>query len=241
MNETWYQQSRFDVRLEWGQNAAKQLARHVDCVVIVDVMSFSSCVSIANDNQAHIYPWPWKDESARRFAQENGADVASFTRTFAGDRYTLSPASLLTIPAGHRLVLPSPNGSTLSFQARDCGAAVFSGCFRNRAATARACAAFKHIVVIPAGERWPDGSLRPALEDHLAAGAIIAALGRESMSPEARAAMAAFNACRQEDLYHCSSANELVARGFADDVALCLATDVSPYACRLSDGCYQPV
>lgn len=241
MSESWHQQSPFTVRLEWGLAAAEHLAPHVDCVVIVDVMSFSTCVSIANDNQAYIYPWPWKDESAHRYAQENNADVASFARTLAGEHYTLSPTSLLAIPAGHRLVLPSPNGSTISFTARNGGAAVFSGCFRNRTATARACAKFERILLIPAGERWPDGSLRPAVEDYLAAGGIIAALGRDNLSPEASAAMAAFNTHPQADLYHCSSANELVARGFANDVALCLATDISHHACQLIDGIYQPV
>lgn len=235
----WYSQSSFDVRLEWGLTAAEQLAQEADCVVIVDVMSFSTCVSIATDNQALIYPWPWKDASAQRYAQENHADVASFDRTFAGGNYTLSPASLLHIPAGHRLVLPSPNGSTLSFKARDCGAAVFSGCFRNRLATAKACAGFERILLIPAGERWPDGSLRPALEDYLAAGAIIAALGKRKLSPEAQAAKAAFQGGDFSVLRHCASASELHARGFSADVELCLALDASHRACALIDNAYR--
>lgn len=239
MSNTWFNQSPFDVRLEWGLAAAEHLAHEADCVVIVDVMSFSTCVSLANDNDALIYPWPWKDDSALRYAQENGADVASFERTFSGERYTLSPTSLRDIPAGHRLVLPSPNGSTIAFKARDCGAAVFSGCFRNRIATAQACAGFQRILLIPAGERWPDGSLRPAVEDYLAAGAIIAALGKRHLSPEAQAAAAAFRGSSLADLHHCASARELQERGFARDVALCLALDVSRHACRLQDNAYR--
>lgn len=52
---------------------------------------------------------------------------------------------------------------------------------------------------IAAGERWPTGELRPALEDLLGAGAIITALGlRDALSPEAAAAAAAWRDQRHD-------------------------------------------
>lgn len=237
----WYSQSDFEVRLEWGLPAVEHLAPDVDCVVVVDVMSFSTCVSVAIDNGALIYPYPWKDDSAIQYAEQIGAHAASFERSANGVSYSLSPHSLKMIPTGAKLVLPSPNGSTISFRARDYGIEVFSGCFRNMAATARECARFKRILVIPCGERWPDGDFRPSVEDIAAAGGIIANLGRNSLSPEAESAAAIFRHHSEQgmsSLHLCSSARELAKRGFEADIRLCLNVDVSAKACRLNDDFY---
>ena len=68
-----------------------------------------------------------------------------------------------------------------------------AGCLRNCEAVAHFAQSYgSRISVIPAGERWEDGSLRPAIEDLVGAGAILSYLeGR--LSPEAEAAMAVFH------------------------------------------------
>ncbi|MCX8959532.1 2-phosphosulfolactate phosphatase [Erwinia psidii] len=232
----WFNQKKFEVRLEWGLPAVDYLAGDADCAVIVDVMSFSTCVSLAVDNGADIYPYPWKDDSASGYGMKIGAQTASPDRRFSGQGYSLSPASIQNISDGERLVLPSPNGSAISFRARDTGITVFSGCFRNMSATANACGAFESILVIPCGERWPDGSFRPSVEDYVAAGGIIAAMGRRNCSPEALASVAAWQLYRQQNLRQlreCSSALELKKRGFNEDVGLCLEVDTASFACQL--------
>ena len=232
---SWVAQHGASVRLEWGVAAIEHLAGDVDCVVVVDVMSFSTCVDVAVARGASVYPYAWRDASARAYAGEIGAELASVDRRLAGG-WSLSPASLATVPAGLKLVLPSPNGSAIAFAARDKGVAVFCGGLRNARATARACAAFDRVLVVPCGERWPDGSLRPALEDLVGAGAIVAALGRTDSSPEARAAALAHAALgndRRAAVADCASARELVERGFAADIALCLDEDASAAAAQL--------
>ena len=236
----WVKQAGASVRLEWGAAAVEHLAGEVDCVVVVDVMSFSTCVDVAIARGASVYPYAWRDASARDYAAALGAEVAGTDRRLA-EGWSLSPTSLAALPAGCRLVLPSPNGSAIAFQARDKGVAVLCGGLRNRQATARACAAYRRVLVVACGERWPDGSLRPTLEDLIGAGGIVAALGRPDASPEARAAALAYEALgndRRATLADCASARELVERGFAADVALCVDEDASDVPARLVQGCF---
>jgi len=236
-----FSQQRFGVRLEWGLSAVDGLASEVDCIVIIDVISFSTCVSLAVDNGARIYPWPWKDESARQYAMKIGAQAASPDRRFSGEGYSLSPVSIQNIREGESLVLPSPNGSAISFRARETGKPVFTGCLRNMTGTANACRRFDRILFIPCGERWPDGSLRSAVEDYTAAGGIIAAMGRQDCSPEAQAAVAVwqyYQAQNLQPLRECASALELQQRGFDADTVLCLQVDAAKQACRLKGDFY---
>ena len=226
MNESAFDQSDFEVRCEWGENGVAQLASKSDVVVIVDVFSFSTCVEIATHRGAIVHPYRWRDETAVRFAASLAAELAGGRGHQA--KYSLSPQSLLGIPSGTRLVLPSPNGATLALGTGD--TPTLAGCLRNYRAVALAARKYgKCISVIPAGERWSDGSLRPAWEDWIGAGAILSQLNG-SLSPEARAAGAAFERAEAEMallLRQCGSARELIARGYEEDIVLASALNVS--------------
>jgi 2-phosphosulfolactate phosphatase len=95
--------------------------------------------------------------------------------------------------------------------------------------------------VVAAGERWPDGSLRPAVEDLWGAGAVLSGLTRGSLSPEAAAAVAAYDVVRDR-LVHalpdCASGRELVAAGFGGDVDVAAARDVSRVVPLLYDDAF---
>jgi 2-phosphosulfolactate phosphatase len=217
------------------------LAPISDVIVVVDVLSFCTCVDIAASNGASVYPYRLRDDSAQAYADSLGAELASPYRTTDG--YSLSPASLLDIPAGTRLVLPSPNGATLTLAAGH--VPTFAGCLRNARAVAEAARKVGgNISVIPAGERWPGDTLRPALEDLIGAGAIIHHLIMElggNPSPEAEAAAAVYGHFWDQlewTIETCGSGQELVTRGFPDDVALAADLDASECAPRLVDGAY---
>jgi 2-phosphosulfolactate phosphatase len=234
-----FDQSDYDLRCEWGLDGLLALQPISDAVVIVDVLSFSTAVDIALSKGASILPYRWKDDSAKRFAAEKGAVLAA-ERSAEG--YTLSPASLRSIPAQTLLVLPSPNGSALSLAAN--GIPTFTACLRNAPAVAkRAAACGSRIALIPAGERWREGSLRPCLEDLIGAGSVLAELpGR--LSPEAELALAAFARFRsnlRETLLRSGSGKELLRKGFALDVDLAAEYSqslvVPTFACdRFIDG-----
>jgi 2-phosphosulfolactate phosphatase len=231
-----------EAHCEWGPNGIASLRGRAGVFVIVDVLSFSTCVDIATGRGAQILPFPLGDHAAaEERAREVGALVA--THRMGPGPYSLSPATLQTIPAGTRLVLPSPNGSKLSVLAAQGGAAVFAGGLRNASAVAKAARATGgDIAVIPAGERWEsDDSLRPAIEDLIGAGAILEALDL-SLSPEARVARDAFRAAK-DDLASIvggsMSGRELIDRGYPQDVALAVQYDVSITAPRLCDGAYR--
>jgi 2-phosphosulfolactate phosphatase len=229
----FYEQAGFDARFEWGIDGLRRLGPLSDVVVVVDVLSFSTAVDIAVGRGARVLPFRWRDERAVGYARDAGALLAGGKRQpTAGEPYTLSPSSLVSIPTDTLLVLPSPNGSTLSQTAADLCTAVFAGCLRNATAVATAARSVGGVVtVIAAGERWDDGeSLRPAVEDLLGAGAILSLLGAAAPSPEARAAMAAFAAAAPDltrQLSESASGRELIERGFAADVALAAELDVS--------------
>ena len=224
-------QSGFAVMCEWGRHAVDTLAAP-DVLIIVDVLSFTTSVDVAVSRGATVLPYEWRDGSARAYAAERGAELASDERR-PTEGYSLAPSSLVSAPAGLRLVLPSPNGSHIAFSARDRGFTVVAGCLRNASAVAAwASANGRRIAVVPAGERWPDGSLRPAIEDAIGAGAIIDRLSSDR-SPEALVAHAAFTDARGallDRLSSCASGRELIDKGFRDDVELAAAMDVSDSA-----------
>ena len=221
-----FNQSEFDLRCEWGHKGINQLASISDVVIIVDVLSFSTAVEIATNNGAIIFPYQWKDISALDYAKSIKAELATKRTSTTG--CSLSPQSLTKISKGTKLVLPSPNGSSLTLLTGN--KPTLAGCLRNCEVVARFAQNYSaRVTVIPAGEKWEDNTLRPALEDLIGAGAILSYLSG-SLSPEAEAAVTVFNSFKNDllgTLKKCSSGKELIARGFESDVELAAEINVS--------------
>ncbi len=232
-----FDQEEFNLRCEWGAKGVFELAPISDVVVIVDVLSFSTSTEIATNNGAIIYPYQWRDESALDYAQSVQAELSK--GRLSKDGYSLSPASLTKIPAGTKLVIPSPNGSSLTLLTGK--TPTIAGCLRNSEAVAKFAQKYgSRIAVIPAGEKWEDNTLRPAFEDLIGAGAILSYLNG-SLSPEAETAVVAFHAFKHDLLTYlkqCSSGKELIAKGFELDVELAGAFNVSDCVPLFTENAY---
>ncbi|HLK01141.1 MAG TPA: 2-phosphosulfolactate phosphatase [Streptosporangiaceae bacterium] len=242
----WVTQAPYGVRFEWGLAGAMALGPSSSCLVVVDVLSFTTSVSVAVEAGTRVYPYAWQDRSAADFARRHRAELAAHDREDAtAAPWSLSPAGLRRAPFTERLVLPSPNGSSICAAAAASGATVIAACLRNAGAVGSYLTESGHgkpdrpVTVIAAGERWPDGGLRPSLEDLLGAGAVISALSG-MLSPEARAARACFAGIPDTAaaITACASGQELIARGFADDVAIAVETATSPIVPVLTSGAF---
>ncbi|MGD1878134.1 MAG: 2-phosphosulfolactate phosphatase [Kiloniellaceae bacterium] len=225
----------------WGSAGLAALHDSGDVFVIIDMLCFSTSVDVAVARGAEVLPFRLGKVGAEQAARQAGAVLAKPRREAAGGP-SLSPASLQRLEAGTRLVLPSPNGSALSAMVQDRHA--FAGSLRNATAVAAAVQqAGNRIAIIAAGEHWPGGALRPAIEDLLGAGAILARL-KGQLSPDARAARAAYLELKDElpQTFRASlSGQELIEAGFPDDVELAAQEDVSAAVPMLRDGAYRNV
>ncbi len=235
MSRAAHAQAAYRLRCDWGLAGARALtedARPGDVAVVVDVLSFTTTVCVAAEAGIGVYPYPWAATDAPTYAAARDAVLARGRREVLGTgSVSLSPASFEGVSGVERVVLPSPNGSAISFALADAGVTVVGACLRNASAVgAWLRGVTGRISVVAAGERWPDGELRPAVEDLWGAGAVLSVLAPEEASPEARLAAAAYDAVRADlaaALPASASGRELVEAGFARDVEIATAVDVT--------------
>lgn len=225
------------LRCEWGLVGGGLVAEGCDVAVVVDVLSFTTTLSVALDRGVAVIP------SATR----TGPPGVVIAGRRAEGGLSLSPGSVRCVePPPEVMVLPSPNGSTISAALASTVPTVLAACLRNASAVAAWLAARPGltVAVVPAGERWSDGGLRPAVEDLWGAGAVLSTLvAGADASPEARAAVAAFDAVRPRlghEMRACSSGRELIDLGFPGDVDIASERDTSVVVPVLVDGTFRP-
>jgi len=234
----FYDQNSYNLRCEWGLRGVMTLAPISNVIIIVDILSFSTCIDIATSRNANVLPYRWKDQTAAAFAESHGAVLAGHRSPT--NELSLSPASLLHILPGTNLVLPSPNGSTLSLATQQ--TITLCGSLRNCRAVANfALQLGKNIAVIPTGERWEDDSLRPAVEDLVGAGSILRYLPG-TRSPESQTAIAAFESAAVDMigfLKNSISGKQLIERNYEQDVLLAADIDCSQSVPLLKNGAFR--
>ncbi|AZI57311.1 2-phosphosulfolactate phosphatase [Nakamurella antarctica] len=229
-----YKQGASDIRFDWGLEGAGVISSGAGIVVVVDVLSFTTTLSVAMDYGVDVYPYRLRDASAAAFAASKHAILAVGRSEAGASGVSLSPASVRASASGagplaksRRLVLPSPNGSAISKAMAEQGAVVLGASLRNAAAVAAWIDKNRQgqsVAIIASGERWPGDLLRPAIEDMWGAGAVIAELQsfrKITCSPEASAAAAAYlhvKGTLLESLQQCASGRELIEDGHGNEI-----------------------
>lgn len=245
-HDTVHNQSGHRVRFEWGERGAENVT--ADVVVLVDVLSFTTSLTVAVERGIEVFPFEWRDVRGTEHALRHGASLAigrfeAMTRADAR-HVSISPTHLNQLEGIERLVLTSPTGAKIAFSLIEANATaktkVVAASLRNADAVADhvvrvadALGRKRSVAIIAAGEQWEDGSLRIGVEDQWGAGAVIAGLverGLDDLSIEARTALAAYLGVEddvREAMHQCVSGRELVERGFGVDVDIAAQVNAS--------------
>lgn len=222
------------ITIDWACDGLTYALERQDIVVIVDTLRFSSAVVTA---VAHGYTIiPAQDRVQGRILAEKENAVLAQRSDESG--VSISPGSFVAHAgsANKTVVLPSPNGGKCSAQVKKSDDA-YIGCFLNAQAlselvTALAYAREKDVTVIACGEQRsikngerivyiPEQGYRVfALEDYLAAGAIItyASLHRSAEAEVSARAFAASKNDLVQLLRDSFSGRYLVERGMTIDI-----------------------
>lgn len=246
-----HRQTNAQVRCEWGMQGADAVTSGATIATVIDVLSFTTTLTVALDAGMTVLPYQWRGNDAATYARDHDALLAVKRTTAGSGKISLSPGSIRRAQdvAGKRIVLPSPNGSSISFHLATRVPTVIGASLRNANAVVRwitehFLAEETVVAVIPAGERWANGSLRPAAEDLWGAGAVLSGLreaGWQGFSPEAELAADAFTTIRPhlpERLRACASGRELIDRGYGEDVEIAAELNASDVVPILHDNTY---
>lgn len=227
----------------WGRDDLERLGPGAAAVVVVDVLSSTTTVTVALDRGIEVVPHPWADATAADVARRRGAVLAVGRSRARPGEVSLSPVSVRAAAPGlRRIVLPSPNGATLAAVAAELGAVVLAASLRNADAVADWLARNPPgpVLVLAAGERG--AGLRRAEEDLWGAGAVLSGLDDRGwvLSGAARDAADAYRALPdvREALRDSESGRELRDLGFAADVDVATEVGASGVVPVLVDGCF---
>lgn len=93
-NGPWTQNG-YGLRFEWGPGGVTQVADRSGALVIVDVLSFTTSVTVAAAHGVAAFPAAWRDARAGQLARQVDAVLAVGRREVTAEHpWSLSPAAL---------------------------------------------------------------------------------------------------------------------------------------------------
>ncbi len=190
------------VRFDWGLPGA--LAVAADVCVVVDVLSFSTSVTIAVERGMQVFPFAWKDERAASYAARLGAVLAVGRRRRRRWRRLVPPCWPGACATPAPSVVTSPNtwmtGGRSRWSPQGRGGTRTTRCARPGGPLGRRC-----------------GAQRP--------GAARVRRRPEHRGPRRRGAVGSGRRPALSTLHACVGGRELAAKGFSADVDVAAALD----------------
>ncbi|RLK61329.1 hypothetical protein CLV68_1866 [Actinokineospora cianjurensis] len=75
MGKSPYAQDGYRFRFDWGLSGAKEIAEAGWVVAVIDVLSFTTTLTVAVDTGVEVFPYRWRDESAAEFGGSTSVPV----------------------------------------------------------------------------------------------------------------------------------------------------------------------
>jgi hypothetical protein len=98
-----HQQTAHLIHFDWAIQGADAIALDADLAVVIDVLSFTTTLTVALDGETTVLPYRWNDSNAVNFARQHDAVLAVDRSIAEAGQISLSPAP----PCGPR---GRPNG-----------------------------------------------------------------------------------------------------------------------------------
>ena len=89
-----HRQTAHALRHDWGMQGATAITVDVTVAVVVDVLSFTTTLSVAADAGIAVLPYRWADDGAAGFARDHDAVLAVGRLAAGPGQISLSPASI---------------------------------------------------------------------------------------------------------------------------------------------------
>src|SRR4051794_15190988 len=83
------------MRCDWGPSGADAVGPGASIVAVVDVLSFTTALTVAADRGVEVFPYRWRDERAAAFAVRHQAALAVGRSQVSPDQpVSLSPSTI---------------------------------------------------------------------------------------------------------------------------------------------------
>jgi 2-phosphosulfolactate phosphatase len=105
-----HRQTAHLLRFDWALQGADAIALDADVAVVIDVLFFTTTLTVALDGGTSVLPYRWNDGNAANFARQHDAVMAVGRSKAEAGQISLSLATLGRSHGHHRALLVTLTG-----------------------------------------------------------------------------------------------------------------------------------